>query len=351
MRRTPTPVHLPARHYLATDSLTPPPSPAWTSLRLGHASPPAPPPPALAQPPRLRTIPAVCRLPSYPRSAAARPPAARLAVPARPNGGRPGGACGAPGGGLDEGSIHLRHVTQEESLVSNWLLSAAPGSSAARAALFDAAVGGAWGLRDPLGADGATRQGVDYRAECGATAPPAAARLYADAWAAAGCRLCAVMPSGRGHGSVTDTSRSCTATLVFAAGPNAMSDHELRAAHRGATSSVTRTRSRAAEQSYDFLLEGVRWALRAAFEAAAADGCRVVLVARISGGLYAGAWRRRLATEYESVVDAVLAEAVAAGATMLKPGQKTSWGGYSGYFDDPDGFLWEVAWNPHFTIE
>ena len=50
-------------------------------------------------------------------------------------------------------------------------------------------------------------------------------------------------------------------------------------------------------------------------------------------------------------VDAVLAEAVAAGATMLKPGQKTSWGGYSGYFEDPDGFLWEVAWNPHFTIE
>ena len=91
-----------------------------------------------------------------------------------------------------------------------------------------------------------------------------------------------------------------------------MSDHELRAAHRGATSSVTRTRSRAAEQSYDFLLEGVRWALRAALEAAAADGCRVVLVARISGGLYAGAWRRRLAAEYEGVVDAVLAEPMSA---------------------------------------
>lgn len=47
-------------------------------------------------------------------------------------------------------------------------------------------------------------------------------------------------------------------------------------------------------------------------------------------------------------VDATLAQAVEAGATLVKPGQKVFWGGYSGYFSDPDGFLWEVAWNPHF---
>ena len=45
-------------------------------------------------------------------------------------------------------------------------------------------------------------------------------------------------------------------------------------------------------------------------------------------------------------VDAVLAEAVAAGTTLQKPGQQVFWGGYSGYFADPDGFLWEVAYNP-----
>ena len=50
-------------------------------------------------------------------------------------------------------------------------------------------------------------------------------------------------------------------------------------------------------------------------------------------------------------VDRVLGEAVEAGAKLLKPGQKVFWGGYSGYFADPDGFLWEVAWNPHFTVE
>lgn len=50
-------------------------------------------------------------------------------------------------------------------------------------------------------------------------------------------------------------------------------------------------------------------------------------------------------------VDATLREAVGAGATLVKPGQKVFWGGYSGYFSDPDGFLWEVAWNPHFWVE
>ena len=50
-------------------------------------------------------------------------------------------------------------------------------------------------------------------------------------------------------------------------------------------------------------------------------------------------------------VDQTLREAVEAGAKLIKPGQKVFWGGYSGYFADPDGFLWEVAWNPHFRVE
>ena len=45
-------------------------------------------------------------------------------------------------------------------------------------------------------------------------------------------------------------------------------------------------------------------------------------------------------------VDEVLALAVKAGATLTKPGQKVFWGGYSGYFLDPEGHLWEVAHNP-----
>ena len=49
-------------------------------------------------------------------------------------------------------------------------------------------------------------------------------------------------------------------------------------------------------------------------------------------------------------VDAVLAEAGAAGAPFVRPAAETPWGGYVGYFRDPDGHLWEVAWNPHFPI-
>jgi uncharacterized protein len=47
-------------------------------------------------------------------------------------------------------------------------------------------------------------------------------------------------------------------------------------------------------------------------------------------------------------VDALLAEVEAGGGRVLKPGHRADWGGYTGYFADPDGFLWEVAWNPHF---
>lgn len=47
-------------------------------------------------------------------------------------------------------------------------------------------------------------------------------------------------------------------------------------------------------------------------------------------------------------VNEVLGRAVAAGGTLVKPAQDVFWGGYSGYFADPDGHLWEVAWNPHF---
>jgi uncharacterized protein len=49
--------------------------------------------------------------------------------------------------------------------------------------------------------------------------------------------------------------------------------------------------------------------------------------------------------------DQVFAEAVAAGAKPLKGLRDTDWGGYSGYFADPDGHLWEVAWNPFFPVD
>ncbi|WP_454738246.1 VOC family protein [Cupriavidus necator] len=53
----------------------------------------------------------------------------------------------------------------------------------------------------------------------------------------------------------------------------------------------------------------------------------------------------------KSEVDAVMAQALAAGASVVKPAQDTFWGGYAGYFQDPDGHLWEIAWNPQMLPE
>lgn len=52
----------------------------------------------------------------------------------------------------------------------------------------------------------------------------------------------------------------------------------------------------------------------------------------------------------EGEVDAVMKQAAAAGARIVKPPQKVFWGGYAAYFADPDGHLWEVAHNPYFWI-
>ena len=49
-------------------------------------------------------------------------------------------------------------------------------------------------------------------------------------------------------------------------------------------------------------------------------------------------------------VDQVMEQARNAGATIVKTAQDTFWGGYAGYFQDPDGHLWEVAWNPQWSI-
>ena len=55
--------------------------------------------------------------------------------------------------------------------------------------------------------------------------------------------------------------------------------------------------------------------------------------------------------ESEAAVVSTLAEAVAAGATLMRPADKAFWGGFRGYFADPDGFLWEVCWNPFFPLD
>lgn len=68
----------------------------------------------------------------------------------------------------------------------------------------------------------------------------------------------------------------------------------------------------------------------------------------------AGSGFRAIALAYNTreraEVDAVLREAEAGGGRIVKPAHDTFWGGYAGYFADPDGHLWEVAWNPDWEV-
>lgn len=50
-------------------------------------------------------------------------------------------------------------------------------------------------------------------------------------------------------------------------------------------------------------------------------------------------------------VDEVMAQAKTAGAVIVKPAEETFWGGYSGYFQDPDQHLWEIVWNPEIPVQ
>jgi catechol 2,3-dioxygenase-like lactoylglutathione lyase family enzyme len=72
------------------------------------------------------------------------------------------------------------------------------------------------------------------------------------------------------------------------------------------------------------------------------------LVASQGSGFSGFALAHNVASEAE--VNKTINQAVSAGATLCKAPQKTSWGGYSGYFKDPDGHLWEIAHNPFFWV-
>jgi len=84
-------------------------------------------------------------------------------------------------------------------------------------------------------------------------------------------------------------------------------------------------------------------------------GLKLAVFARADLAIDAGvAESKRSPTEFSighnvrsaADVDAVMKQAKAAGAAIIKPAEKTFWGGYAGYFQDPDGHMWEVAWNP-----
>ena len=71
-------------------------------------------------------------------------------------------------------------------------------------------------------------------------------------------------------------------------------------------------------------------------------------VGAVSGGFAGFSLSHNVSSEDE--VDQVMSQAASAGAVVTKAARKTEWGGYAGYFADPDGYLWEVAHNPLFWV-
>lgn len=69
-----------------------------------------------------------------------------------------------------------------------------------------------------------------------------------------------------------------------------------------------------------------------------------------SGSGFAGVALAYNATS-EAAVDSILQTVAALGARIAKPAQKVFWGGYSGYFEDPEGFVWEVVYNPFWELD
>ena len=202
------------------------------------------------------------------------------------NSGKPGGACG--GEALQFDKLHAGHRTQEEDIISNWLLTGAHNSLCSAEAdvknfcvqRFKGAVQRKWGLYSTDGrpherlSPTHTIQGVDYTT----TVKPTD---YADAWVVREASLSRKdVNASTGSKSFNHLSQYPT-SLVFVGGPNA-------GASRGSVASSTRrTFNQACEADYNLFRECLKAALRAGLLAMAMEGCDAVLLAGgVSTGLY-----------------------------------------------------------------
>ena len=230
------------------------------------------------------------------------------------NSGRPGGACGLSrriertvGGEVDVSwrgqaqSLHPRHTTQEEDVVSNWFLTSAHDAGVSESDevlrhgtdLYRDRLHKRWGMDVPDRDSLTTKQGVNY------TTTTAEAD-YGDAWVVDDVRL-----SRKDVGGATPTfdfAQQYPTSLFFVAAPNA------GACGRGPTSTTRRTYNSHAAEDYDFFRRGLMASLRAGLLAMAARGCDVALLPGVGLGLYAGPHRERIQAEFEAAVNEVLGE-------------------------------------------
>jgi hypothetical protein len=230
-------------------------------------------------------------------------PNARIGTMVAGNSGRPGGACGQADGTVY--NLHAYHTTQEEDIMSNWLMTAAYKTNDSHIGnkLYQNTIYYKWGMINPYGIDHKTIQNVDYTI----AKPP----YYADAWVVRNAELSfknmndnklvynnknMLVPETN-----YDFTRSYQTSLVFVAGPNCGSNKD-----KGPSSSMRRTFNYNMSKDYDLFKEGVKAALFAGLCAMAKNGCTIALLAYVSAGIYGGDHKYNLRRDFESIVNELL---------------------------------------------
>ena len=205
------------------------------------------------------------------------------------NSGRPAGSVGnddeVAGVVRPCDQVHEGHKTQEESVVSSWMLGECR-TCDAMGALFRRTIAARWGMKTINATDHETIQGVDYT--------KASPEDYADAWVVRDATML-----------VPKTGAETKATLVFVSGPNVGNGGTD-------TGSMQRTRNGEMARNYALFLEGVKCAVRAGLDAMIVEGVDVALVARISCGIYAGTqgsdFRTQINADFLGLVNEILGE-------------------------------------------
>jgi hypothetical protein len=218
-------------------------------------------------------------------------PTYRLGIMIAGNSGRPGGDIGKADGTVQK--VHANHRTQEEDLISSWLMGEAGNNTLKQNKLYKDHLWNRWGLIDMNSTSPRTRQGVDYT-KC---STKDYARMYADAWTINRVRLCTKRRTGG-----FNSTETFGATLVFVAGPN-------MGAGRSTIGSTARTRL-PESTTYDIFKEGVTSAVRTGLDAMVMEGVQVAFIAQVSCGIYAGQYGTLIREEFVNVVNNLLKESV-----------------------------------------
>lgn len=219
------------------------------------------------------------------------------------NSGRPGGACGNFDGTADK--IHPNHRTQEEDIVSNWLMTYAYNKNISEDErehyynkLFQCTIYNKWGLQYPYAKK--TDQEKYYKTIQDINYSDAVPKEYADAWTINNVYL-----SDKNYyykDSQYIHEHQYKTTLVFVSGPN-----NNNPGTNGPINSVFRTYNKYTDERFDIFMKGVEAALFAGLIAMVRNKCNIALLVYVSGGVYRGKHDKQdYKNLYENIVNNLL---------------------------------------------